>query len=129
MKLSNLFNFFRKKSTIEETESQSKEVNQPEASITYYMLNGQGPMIDISLDDYDNESLESLTVLLKTLSTDVCFVETVEMIKDGLVKDGKQDILLKLLINLGEIASKKMMNAYKESGKDKPCIKPSDMLR
>lgn len=123
MKLSNIFKFFGKEVAKEEIEK------QPEAAITYYMMDGQGPLIDIAMNDYDKESIESLCVLLKTLSHDTCFLETVEMIKNGFIKDGQSEVAVKVLTQIGETASQKLIHSYKESIKDKPCIKPSDMLK
>lgn len=123
MKLSNIFKFFGKEASKENIEK------QPEAAITYYMMDGQGPLIDIALNDYDSQSIDSLCVLLKTLSHDACFIETIEMIKNGFIKDGHSEVAVKILTQIGETASKKLINSYKESLKDKPCIKPSDMLK
>lgn len=123
MKLSNIFKFFEKETV------KIEEEKQPEAAITYYILDGQGPLIDIALNDYDKQSIDALCLLLKTLSHDACFLETIEMIKNGFIKDGQSEVAVKILTQLGEAASQKLIHSYKESIKDKPCIKPSDMLK
>lgn len=129
MKLSNIFKFFVKDKNSSSDVNDLTEEPQPEASITYYIVDGQGPMIDIGLNGYDDKSIDSLCSLLKTLSHDTCFIETVEMVKNGLLKEGQADVAIKILTQMGEIASKKIISSYKESSKDKPCIRPSDMLK
>ena len=120
-----LFDFFRRKNTqdfVEDEESAS-------ASITYYMKpDGSGPYINIQLSDYDDDSIASLCELLDTLAQETCYVETIEMIKSSLIKDGQEDFLIKIFAHVSRQVREKILKGAKESLKDEPCIKPSDMV-
>ncbi|NBO99252.1 MAG: hypothetical protein EBU90_03875 [Proteobacteria bacterium] len=99
------------------------------ASITYYVASSGTPMIDISLGDYETNSIEALCKLLDILSKDACYLETLEMIKSGLVKEHKEEALLKVFTHVSQQAGKKILKVQQESIQDQPCIRPSDMLR
>lgn len=99
------------------------------ASITYYITDNSNPMIDISLGDYTDNSIKALCKLLDVLSKDACYLETLEMIKNGLVQDGQEEALIKVFTHISEQAGKKITRVQKESAQDQPCIKPSDMLK
>jgi hypothetical protein len=101
------------------------------ASITYHILDdGHGtPMIDIGLSDYDSKSINALCKILDILSQDSCYLETIEMVKNGFIREGQEEALIKIFTHISEQAGKKIIRSSKESMKDEPCIKPSDMLR
>ena len=99
------------------------------ASITYYIPKDGNPMIDIALGTYDNESIDSLCKLLDVLSKDACYLETLEMIKNGLIKEGQEEALLKIFTHVSQQAGKKILKVQQESVQDQPCIRPSDMLK
>lgn len=99
------------------------------ASITYYIADNLDPTIDISLGDYNDKSVNALCSLLDILSKDACYLETLEMVKNGLIKDQKEEILIKIFTHISEQAGKKIHRVQKESLQDQPCIKPSDMLK
>lgn len=106
-------------------------IKQPNilASITYYIPDNADATIDISLGDYDDKSVNALCSLLDILSKDACYLETLEMVKNGLIKDKQEDILIKIFTHISEQAGKKIHRVQKESIQDQPCIKPSDMLK
>lgn len=118
-----MFNFFKKKSTKNSNVGSDKFAL---AAITYYINQDNKPIIDIALNDYDDISVDALNKLLDILSNDGFFVETINMIKQGLIEDGREDIILTILTKLGQKIANKLNN--KDDAGDGPCIRPSDML-
>ena len=122
-----LFEFFKRK------DSQSIEQEDSEepvsASICYYMKpDGSGPYINIQLADYDDDSIINLCELLDTLAEESCYMETIEMIKSSLIKDKQENLLLKIFTHISNSVREKILKGHKESVKDEPCIRPSDMV-
>jgi hypothetical protein len=126
-----MFDFLFKKDKPEPIDPPQEEVNNILASITYHILDDEHetPMIDIALSDYDAKALKALCKILDILSQDSSYLETLEMVKNGLIKEGQEEALIKVFTHISEQAGKKIMRSSKESMKDEPCIKPSDMLR
>lgn len=130
-----MFDFLFKKNK-DNLEQQSKK-NNILASITYYIsentsassVNPPTPMIDISMGDYSDKSTTALCELLDVLSKDACYLETLEMIKNGLIQDKQEEVLIKIFTHISEQAGKKITKVHKESSQDQPCIKPLDMLK
>jgi hypothetical protein len=50
------------------------------------------------------------------------------MLKQGLINDQQEEVLLTIFTHISQQARYKIANHHKESIKDEPCIKPSDML-
>jgi hypothetical protein len=128
-----MFDFLFKKKTPEIAEKPQEQDTDHNvlASITYHILDdGSGtPMIDIGLSDYNSESFNALCKILDILSQDSSYLETIEMVKNGLVKEGQEEALIQIFTHISEQAGKKIIRSTKESTKDQPCIKPSDMLK
>ena len=128
-----MFDFLFKKNIpaiAEEPQEQEIDSNVL-ASITYHILDDEHstPMIDIGLSDYDSKSINALCKILDILSQDSSYLETIEMVKNGLIREGQEEALIKIFTHISEQAGKKIIRSSKESMKDEPCIKPSDMLR
>jgi hypothetical protein len=121
------FNLFKKSDIAKE--SPEKDDNNIIAAITYCISkDSDSPLINIEMKDYDEESSVAICELLDILSEESSYVETINMIKSGLTKDGQEELLIKIFTFIGQKAKDKILNAHKESLKDEPCIKPSDML-
>jgi hypothetical protein len=119
------FSFF-KKSPVESTEKDNSIL----ASITYYVdKNSTGPVIDIALENYDEESINALCKLIDILGEDISYIETINMIKSALIADKQEDLLLKIFTHISQQSRNRILSAHKESIKDETCIKPSDMLK
>ena len=123
-----MFNFFKKKPIkIEEpVDTVSKSV--PLVSITYNINNNLETSVDILMDDYGDESINGMCKLLDTLSNDRFYIETVDMLKQGLINDDQQEVLLTILTHISQQSRYKIIQSHKDSTNDEPCIKPSDML-
>lgn len=100
------------------------------ASISYSIMSGEkAPIIDVQLQEYNDECVEALSTLLEVLGNEMCYVDTVNIIKDLLTKQGKQDLLIALFSKLETSVRNKIINSAKNRIKDEPCIKPSEMFR
>jgi hypothetical protein len=117
------FNFFNK-------QKQSTEKNEEiVAAITYLIKSDDDKVIiDIELSDYEDRSISGLCKLLDTLIEESCYIETLNMIKSALLEQDEEDVLLKIFTNISKKYKDKLLKNHKESIKDEPCIKPSDML-
>lgn len=109
------------------------EDNEPEevlASIKYLVKRGSNNVsIDIELSDYDDTSASALCEILDILSEDYGYTETINIIRTALLNDNQEEMLLKIFTHISDQARDKIIKAHKESHKDEPCIKPSDMLQ
>ena len=116
------FNFFEKKAKIENNE-------EVLASITYLVKNkDDNVIIDIELGNYEDEAIRGLCKLLDTLIEESCYIETLNMIKSALLEQDEEEVLIKIFTNISTKYKDKLLKNHKESIKDEPCIKPSDML-
>jgi hypothetical protein len=122
-----MFNFFKKKQ-IQTEEIIVNDDKLPVVSITYNINQKLETSVDILMDDYGAESINAICKLLDTLSSDSFYIETVNMLKQGLINDDQQEVLLTILTHVGQQARYKIIQSHKDSTKDEPCIKPSDML-
>ena len=117
-----MFNFFKKPA-----ETQAKKIDNSLASISYRAHENGSVIIDISLKDYEQNSIMGLCRILDSLSSDGFFLETINMVQKGLLEDNNEEILLQIITHVGQQARLKMILDNKEM-EDEPCIKPSDML-
>lgn len=122
-----MFNFFKSKpkQSLEETE----KAEDVAASIKYVIKRGSDKaLVDIELDDYDPESIDSLCVLLNTLGNDIFYIDTLNIIKESFIKENREDILIKIFTKVSTNSKMKMLHTHNGKTRDEPCIKPSDML-
>jgi hypothetical protein len=126
-----MFNFFKSKNTTNKDNIDPEE--EVIANITYFIKKDSSVIVDIAIKEYDEESMDSLFKILDILSEDKCYVETVNIIKDNLIKDGQEKLVILLIQHIAKQAAKnennKFINTYKDSANSQPCIQPSDMLR
>ena len=103
-------------------EEQSEELM---ASICYSVYkDSTDVIIDASMGDYNEECTLAITSILHALSKESHMIETIDMIRKGLVASGEEEILLKILTSVG----KNLMKQTIKKDENKPCISPSDML-
>ena len=126
-----MFNFFKKdKQNIAEEKVQALSDDESEevdvdvkdicAAITYYITKEGAPFVDIQITEADIESSLFLSELLKGIYSNDYFAETLEMIKDGFVEQGKAELYIAVAARLGSV--------LQTSSDDKPCISPSDIF-
>lgn len=119
-----MFNFFKKPVAVE-----TSKIDNSLASISYKASENGSIIIDISLKDYEQDSILGLCRILDTLSSEGFYLETMNMIQQALLQDNNEDILLQVITHVGSKARIKIINDHnKEMDRDEPCIKPSDML-
>ena len=63
-----------------------------DCAITYYIKKDGEVCLDIDLDDYEPENLKNLAKLVAIIGTDECYVETLNMLKDGFTAEGRPDL-------------------------------------
>ncbi|NDG28610.1 hypothetical protein EB118_00705 [bacterium] len=128
-----MFNFFKSKN-INNTNKEHIDLEEEViANITYFIKKDSSVVVDIAIKEYDEQSMNSLFQILDVLSEDKCYVETVNIIKENLIKVGQEKLVILLIQHIAKQAAKnennKFINTYKDSISSQPCIQPSDMLR
>ena len=120
-----LFNFFKKKPDNE----QIPESNEILAKISYIVFkDSDSTIVDVELEDYSDESIESLCYIIDTLAEDRAMLETMNIVKNALVEEGREDCLIKIFNLMNKDTKAKIMNGHKDSKADEPCIKPSEVF-
>jgi hypothetical protein len=120
-----LFNFFKKKPDNE----QVSEPNEVLAKISYIVSKGSdSTIVDVELEDYSDESIESLSYIIDTLAEDRAILETMNIVKNALVEEGREDCLIKIFNLISKDTKAKIINGHKDSKADEPCIKPSEVF-
>ena len=120
-----LFNFFKKKPDNEKT----SEPNEVLAKISYIVFkDSDSTVVDVELEDYSDESIESLCYIIDTLAEDRAILETMNIVKNALVEKGREDCLIKIFNLIIKETKAKIINGHKDSKADEPCIKPSDVF-
>ena len=123
-----LDNFFGNKETDDKTEPTEVFDENRVAGITYYVgLDGQ-LQVDVEMLDYTDESIDGLGKVLASLSMDNCYLQTVQLIQSLLQEEGQDEALLRIYNHLATNPNDKALRLHREKQKNKPCIKPSEML-
>lgn len=102
------------------------------ASVKFYITNpGQPPKVSVTLEDYDEVSLNSLCCIIALLGEDFVTVETINVIKNHLMNSENEQAFVSIAQKLGEMEAFKIQ--FKEEVKKQkkkrvePCIKPSEL--
>lgn len=101
---------------------------QPEEEETYgkiiYYIDAEKNMkVDITIPEYNSESIAVLARIINTISSSQCALETIETVKNSLHNNDQQELLVEFLLQITKFSP--LVNNVSKSG---PCIKPSDML-
>jgi hypothetical protein len=120
-----LFNFFKKKPDNEKI----SEPNEVLAKISYIVFkDSDSTVVDVELEDYSDESIESLSYIIDTLAEDRAILETMNIVKNALVEEGREDCLIKIFNLISKDTKAKIINGHKDNKADEPCIKPSEVF-
>lgn len=120
-----LFNFFKKKPD----NKKIPESNEILAKISYIVFkDSDSTIVDVELEDYSDESIESLCYIIDTLAEDRAMLETMNIVKNALVEEGREDCLIKIFNLINKNTKAKIINGNKDSKADEPCIKPSEVF-
>jgi hypothetical protein len=119
-----MFNFFNN------AKHEDEQDDTVIASITYLIKEGDKSIhIDVSLEDFEERSINSLCSLLDILGNDNCYIDTINVVKQLFTKEERHDILIKMFTKIDANLRSKIIESAKERIKDQPCIKPSEMFR
>lgn len=109
--------------------------NRNNVEISYSIDQNLETTIDILLEDYSEETILQLCTMLDVLSCDGTYLETVQVIAENLKSQGRNEELYKLVSHVTAQQTKKALaeksdneQEYSPNIKERPCIKPSDML-
>lgn len=119
-----MFNFFKKKDVIQEdVESEKGSVvgDEVAAAVTYYITFEGVPFVDVKMCDYDEETVANLSTLLKGIHSGDYFPDTIEMIRDGFIEQGKPELYIAVAAIIG--------SAIISQTDEQPCINPSDVFK
>jgi hypothetical protein len=98
-------------------------------AITFYVDKDTVPFVDIVLEEYDENTLNSLCKLLDVLNGENCYLQVIDIIKNAMLKDGEEEKLIRILSHISQQKQSKLERYAKDKLKDEPCIKPSDMMK
>jgi hypothetical protein len=108
---------------------------EPRVEITYSIDKDLETTIDIVLEDYSEETMIQLCAMLDVLSSEGTYLQTVQVIAENLKTHGKEKELYQVVSHVTAQQTQRVLTETgetslenKPSTKEKPCIKPSDML-
>lgn len=103
------------------------------ASLTYSIKKDGEIVVDLSIDDFSEKAIEGLATLLSSISTIDFQIQTVALIEEAFLSQGKG---LEFEFFAADMIQKATENIEKERGlldegggrKEVPIIKPTDLL-
>lgn len=113
------------------------EKEEPKDVVTIiYRVDEEGEFfVDALLSDYEPKTIENLSTLIASIPTMKFQIQTVNIIKNAFLEEGKEKQLEALLSSVllkseqfAKTIESRMKEEDEDSGEDEPCIKPSDML-
>ena len=108
-----------------------EEYEDKSAFIRYRLVDGE-LKIDIEIEKFDEESMQTLGELCAGIASEQVSYETVSHIRDLLIQYDQTALLVPFVKSLNENSNaiSKLFNQTKEQDEDnqKPCILPSDMM-
>jgi hypothetical protein len=112
------------------------ESKQPLAKITYAIDEEGDVIIDVSLDDYSENTLNKLSTLIASIPEPVFQIQMMNIIKDAFVAEGKDELFITLMTSILEkqqLFADSIQSAPEEKkgevkDKDSPLIQPTDLL-
>ena len=90
--------------------------------VIYYIDLEDEMKVDITIQEYNSESIARLAHIINTISNNQCILETIETVKHSLETNNQQELLVEFLLQITKFSP-----LIKKS-KSAPCIKPSEML-
>ena len=90
--------------------------------VVYYIDLEDEMKVDITIQEYDSESIARLAHIINTISSSQCVLETIETVKHSLESNNQQELLVEFLLQITKFSP------LVKKSKSSPCIKPSEML-
>ena len=116
-------------------EDTPQENSENDIAVVSYRVDKDGEFyVDINLEDYSEKTIQQLGYLISSIPTTPFQIQTMEMVKQAFIRDGKADELEKLLTMIILKSEKLLEHLEKQRDEDEestgnePCIEPSDML-
>lgn len=102
-----------------------------ESVVIKYCVSKEGTFsIDVDIDDFDDESIESLALLFSSIGNDAFHAQALLIIKDAFLSHGQELAFTTFLTST--ILKKKLIDGTlcqdEQEGDDDPIIKPTDLL-
>jgi|TARA_B100000085_G_C18256437_1_gene396247 hypothetical protein len=98
------------------------------ASISYTKYkNDPDVLIDATMGEYNQKCGDAMVQIIEVLSKDSSIVHTINLVRDGLVASGHEELFIDILSKIGKIIieqGKKLDGGDEE----RPCISPTDMM-
>jgi hypothetical protein len=129
----NLFKKTKAEPVVEETQEEELEYN----TWISYGISKDSISIDINIEDYSKESLDNFAKLLAGVSTMGFINDTMQVIKSGFENKPEEfDFLMERAAVYAKLELERVLEEGKKLGlntvrndSDKPCIKPSEVIR
>lgn len=119
-----MFEWFKSKFFASE---QQNAINNTIASITYYVDQNNKVKLDMSMQDYDDASVNAIISLLEVLSKESFFIETLNFFQSAMRKHNREDIVARVFIHISNIIKSK--KEQQDEQERSPYIKPSDLSK
>lgn len=123
-----MFNF-KKDKPPEEIVSEDVAPEEYIACVAYKIGKDKIVTVDVTIEDYDAYSISQLCLILDLLASDNCYMQTIDILKQGFINAQEEESLEQIYLHLSRQVSNKIMNAVKDTHAQQPCIKPSQMLQ
>ena len=118
-----MFNFFKNK---------EEERVEGESSLTYYIKEDGEIFCDISLVDYEEDTIKNFAKLIVGVSSLRFQVQTIEMVQNGFMEEDRveeYEKLLRYVVLMTQQDTLSLEETHKrQKSEEEPFIKPSDML-
>lgn len=123
--------FKQLKNLFVKNKQQQDEKPSYESSIAYSCDEKGEIFVDIDIQDYNEQTISNFAKILCGISSFKFHLETLNIIKDGFVENGREDLFGLLLEEILRISKDEIYSHSESLGKpdnEEPCINPSDML-
>lgn len=119
-----LFDFLKNKKTKDDSDENNDEIL---ARVSYIITkNSDSTIVDVELNEYNDECIKSLCDIIDVLSSEKSVLDTIDIIKNAMVADGKQDSLVKFFAYLDIKTKTRLLKINTKN--DEPCIKPLEVF-
>ena len=122
-----MFDFFKKQKPDVQPKKEEIKDDTPDvvAAVTYYMTSEGQAFVDVEMKEFDDAATIMMAALLSGINTGLYSHDTLEMLRNGLLKEDRTDLYLLLVTKLASVYIEANKN---EGDEDEPLISPSEVL-
>ena len=124
-----MFNFNKNEPEDKKILKEEEEAEEFIASVNYKISKDKIVVVDVTVEDYDAYSISQLCIILDLLASDTCYMQTVEILKEGFTNAKEEEALEQIYLHLSRQVSDKILKTITETNDSQPCIRPSQMLQ